>query len=147
MSKAEGRSEPQATGHLEVIPLGGMGEIGKNMFAYRFGDEIMVGDGGLASRNGVSRRRGNALRLNAQLVRGSGKGMRTRAGPGQRVEDQREDEQRVEAAIVRAGDHRGHTNTPDRSDAAANRHKKGDRATLCARPQDHAGEVFRVYTE
>ncbi|WP_102125288.1 ribonuclease J [Deinococcus planocerae] len=34
--------------HLEVIPLGGMGEIGKNIFAYRFGDEIMVVDGGLA---------------------------------------------------------------------------------------------------
>ncbi len=33
---------------LEVIPLGGMGEIGKNMFAYRYGDEIMVVDGGLA---------------------------------------------------------------------------------------------------
>ncbi|MFC4454543.1 ribonuclease J [Deinococcus sonorensis] len=35
-------------GHLEVIPLGGMGEIGKNMFAYRYDDEIMVVDGGLA---------------------------------------------------------------------------------------------------
>ncbi|PYE52805.1 ribonuclease J [Deinococcus yavapaiensis] len=34
--------------HLEVIPLGGMGEIGKNMFAYRYGDEIMIVDGGLA---------------------------------------------------------------------------------------------------
>jgi ribonuclease J len=38
-------SEP---GHLDVIPLGGMGEIGKNIFAYRYGDEIMVVDGGLA---------------------------------------------------------------------------------------------------
>ncbi|MDB5046006.1 MAG: hydrolase [Deinococcus sp.] len=35
-------------GHLDVIPLGGMGEIGKNIFAYRYGDEIMVVDGGLA---------------------------------------------------------------------------------------------------
>lgn len=34
--------------HLEVIPLGGMGEIGKNMFAYRFDNEIMMVDGGLA---------------------------------------------------------------------------------------------------
>ena len=33
---------------LEVIPLGGMGEIGKNITAYRYGDEIMVVDGGLA---------------------------------------------------------------------------------------------------
>ncbi|WP_027481066.1 ribonuclease J [Deinococcus pimensis] len=33
---------------LEVIPLGGMGEIGKNMFAYRYENEIMVVDGGLA---------------------------------------------------------------------------------------------------
>ncbi|ANE42414.1 hydrolase [Deinococcus puniceus] len=36
------------TPFLEVIPLGGMGEIGKNIFAYRYGDEIMVVDGGLA---------------------------------------------------------------------------------------------------
>ncbi len=34
--------------HLEVIPIGGMGEIGKNMFAYRYDNEIMVVDGGLA---------------------------------------------------------------------------------------------------
>ncbi|EYB67120.1 beta-lactamase-like protein [Deinococcus phoenicis] len=38
----------QDTQHLEVIPLGGMGEIGKNITAYRYGDEIMVVDGGLA---------------------------------------------------------------------------------------------------
>lgn len=33
---------------LEIIPLGGMGEIGKNMFAYRYADEILLVDGGLA---------------------------------------------------------------------------------------------------
>ncbi|MWR20553.1 MBL fold metallo-hydrolase, partial [Helicobacter pylori] len=37
-----------AGGHLEIIPLGGMGEIGKNMFVFRFQDEILVIDGGLA---------------------------------------------------------------------------------------------------
>ncbi len=37
-----------ATPHLEVIPLGGMGEIGKNITVYRYDDEIMVVDGGLA---------------------------------------------------------------------------------------------------
>ncbi|WP_407569559.1 ribonuclease J [Deinococcus altitudinis] len=49
MSKTDAVTEATTgKGHLEVIPLGGMGEIGKNMFAYRFGDEIMVVDGGLA---------------------------------------------------------------------------------------------------
>ena len=40
--------DQSATPFLEVIPLGGMGEIGKNITAYRYGDEIMVVDGGLA---------------------------------------------------------------------------------------------------
>ncbi len=48
MSKTEVKTENNGKGHLEVIPLGGMGEIGKNMFAFRFGDEIMIVDGGLA---------------------------------------------------------------------------------------------------
>ena len=53
MSKADSKTDiqekgVQGKGHLEVIPLGGMGEIGKNMFAFRFGDEIMIVDGGLA---------------------------------------------------------------------------------------------------
>lgn len=34
--------------HLQVIPLGGMGEIGKNITAYRYEDEILLVDGGLA---------------------------------------------------------------------------------------------------
>lgn len=32
---------------LRFIPLGGIGEIGKNMFAYEFGDDIIVADCGL----------------------------------------------------------------------------------------------------
>jgi ribonuclease J len=33
---------------LTIVPLGGMGEIGKNMFAFKYEDEIMLVDGGLA---------------------------------------------------------------------------------------------------
>jgi ribonuclease J len=33
---------------LEIIPLGGMGEIGKNMMVFRYDNEIVVVDGGLA---------------------------------------------------------------------------------------------------
>jgi ribonuclease J len=33
---------------LRIIPLGGMGEIGKNMFAFEYEDEILMVDGGLA---------------------------------------------------------------------------------------------------
>jgi len=33
---------------LRMIPFGGMGEIGKNMFAFEFDDEILLVDGGLA---------------------------------------------------------------------------------------------------
>lgn len=32
---------------LSIIPLGGVGEIGKNMYAMRYGDEILVVDAGL----------------------------------------------------------------------------------------------------
>ncbi|HEX7001497.1 MAG TPA: ribonuclease J [Trueperaceae bacterium] len=33
---------------LRMIPLGGMGEIGKNMFAFEYEDEVLLVDGGLA---------------------------------------------------------------------------------------------------
>ncbi len=33
---------------LRIIPIGGMGEIGKNMFAFEYEDEILMIDGGLA---------------------------------------------------------------------------------------------------
>jgi ribonuclease J len=33
---------------LHIVPLGGMGEIGKNMFAFQYQDEILLVDGGLA---------------------------------------------------------------------------------------------------
>ena len=33
---------------LRIIPFGGMGEIGKNMFAFEYDDEILMIDGGLA---------------------------------------------------------------------------------------------------
>jgi len=36
-----------ADGVLRIIPLGGVGEIGKNMYVYEYGDEIVVVDCGL----------------------------------------------------------------------------------------------------
>lgn len=33
---------------LRMVPLGGMGEIGKNMFAFEYEDEVLLVDGGLA---------------------------------------------------------------------------------------------------
>jgi len=42
------KPEPQGSGYVEIVPLGGMGEIGKNITAFRYEDEILVVDGGLA---------------------------------------------------------------------------------------------------
>jgi ribonuclease J len=33
---------------LRVIPLGGLGEVGKNMTVYELGDELIVVDAGMA---------------------------------------------------------------------------------------------------
>jgi ribonuclease J len=41
-------AEPTATDFLKIIPLGGIGEIGKNMTVIECGDEILVVDCGLA---------------------------------------------------------------------------------------------------
>src|SRR5512139_430496 len=32
---------------LKIIPLGGLGEVGKNMMAYEFGEDILVVDAGI----------------------------------------------------------------------------------------------------
>lgn len=37
-----------AKSRLQIIPLGGLGEIGKNMTAFQYGDEIIVLDAGMA---------------------------------------------------------------------------------------------------
>ncbi len=47
--KADSRSrrKPRASGELSVIPLGGLGEIGKNLTVFRYGGDIIVVDCGL----------------------------------------------------------------------------------------------------
>jgi ribonuclease J len=40
-------TDPESNNALQVIPLGGLGEIGLNMMAYRHGDDIIIADCGL----------------------------------------------------------------------------------------------------
>ncbi|MDZ7704132.1 MAG: ribonuclease J [Trueperaceae bacterium] len=49
MARKSGKSSTPSKGRaLRIIPIGGMGEIGKNMFAFEYEDEILLVDGGLA---------------------------------------------------------------------------------------------------
>src|SRR2546430_14647642 len=47
MSVSRPRSGQIDQGPLRIIPLGGVGEIGKNMLAIEIGDDIVVVDAGL----------------------------------------------------------------------------------------------------
>jgi ribonuclease J len=40
-------ADPESNHALQIIPLGGLGEIGLNMMAYRHGDDIIIADCGL----------------------------------------------------------------------------------------------------
>lgn len=41
------KKDGSARGKLQIIPLGGLGEVGKNMTAFKFGNNIIVVDGGM----------------------------------------------------------------------------------------------------
>ena len=46
-ARRRSRGSGQGGEHLSYIPLGGLGEIGKNMYALEYGDAIIVIDSGL----------------------------------------------------------------------------------------------------
>ena len=45
MAKSNNKQEP-APGKLRIIPLGGLGEIGKNMTVFEYGEDLIVVDVG-----------------------------------------------------------------------------------------------------
>ena len=47
-SNGKSRGSDKVEKKLNIIPIGGMGEIGKNMLAFEYDDEILLVDGGLA---------------------------------------------------------------------------------------------------
>ncbi|MDD4571872.1 MAG: ribonuclease J [Clostridia bacterium] len=47
-SKARGVRQQNSSGKLTIIPLGGLGEIGKNMTAIKYGNNIIVIDSGMS---------------------------------------------------------------------------------------------------
>ena len=67
--------------HVEIIPLGGMGEIGKNITVFRFRDEIFVLDGGRLVEQGRHDQLMAARGSYAGLVRAQTEG-RIAARPG-----------------------------------------------------------------
>jgi len=46
--KKKTKNKPRKTKKIQIIPLGGIGEIGKNMYVLRYEDEIIIIDCGLA---------------------------------------------------------------------------------------------------
>ncbi len=46
--KNKGKNNTKGTEKLSIIPLGGLGEIGKNMTAIKYGNDILVVDGGMS---------------------------------------------------------------------------------------------------
>src|SRR5512142_537240 len=43
----QGNPQGNKQGKLKIIPLGGLGEVGKNMTAYEFGGQILIVDAGI----------------------------------------------------------------------------------------------------
>ncbi len=46
-NRQHGREQRQPRHPLRIVPLGGLGEIGKNMMAVEYGEDIIIIDAGL----------------------------------------------------------------------------------------------------